>query len=166
MKVPPILANKLRARKTDASGSARVLFPSNSFSALPFSFPDGDGINFSIAGKIVPVRLFGVDAPEWGQRHAKQSWLHLQSLVWGRLVNCFIHDRDRYGRLICECYAGAQFSLNLMQVLYGFAWYSPKYAPDALELRDAQRLARMYQRGLWQQQDPTPPWIFRHSKSH
>lgn len=166
MRVPPVLASKLRARHVPAAGRFSVAAPGDCLTGRVKSFQDGDGFTLSLPGGVALIRLWAIDAPEWGQHHARQAWLHLQSLVWGRPVTCYIHERDRYGRLVCECYTNTQFSLNLIQVLYGFAWHCPKYAPDETHYRDAQRLARFYRRGLWAAANPTPPWVFRHSLKH
>jgi len=166
MVIPPLLASKIRGRRHPVPGSTTALFPGGVFSGAVRRCPDGDGLTVIVHGQIVLVRLFGIDAPEWGQPYARQAWLHLQGLVWGKSVTCHIMDRDHYGRLVCECYGLHVYPMGLIQVLYGFAWYCPKYAPLATEYRDAQRLARLYKRGLWRQPNPVPPWAFRHSKSH
>jgi len=166
MRVSPVLASKLRARRMPAAGRFSVATPGEVLTGRVHSFADGDGFALALPGRIALIRLWAIDAPEWGQHYARQSWLHLQSLVWGRPVTCYIHDRDRYGRLVCECYTNAPFSLNLIQVLYGFAWHYPMYAPDEIHYRDAQRLARINRRGIWGYDNPVPPWTFRHVIKH
>lgn len=160
--VPAVLAERLRR----FSPRFRTLHHPDTdkpFSGRVRSFPDGDGLTVDVAGGLVLVRLYGCDAPEWGQLYARQSWLHLQSLVWGKPVTCYPITRDKYGRLVCDVYGLGPVSLSLMQVLYGFAWHYTLYAPQDIALRDAQRLARINHRGLWRQPHPTPPWAFRHS---
>ena len=166
MRVPPVLASKLRALRVRHAAPFTTIPKGDVLTGNVHSFADGDGFTLSLPGRSALIRLWAIDAPEWGQHHARQAWLHLQSLVWGRPVTCYIHDRDCYGRLVCECYTDAPFSLNLIQVLYGFAWHCPKYAPDEIHYRDAQRLARINRRGIWAESNPTPPWVFRHSIKH
>lgn len=166
MRVPPILASKLRALRVRHAAPFTVIRPGDVLTGRVHSFADGDGFTLALPGQIALIRLWAVDAPEWGQPYARQSWLHLQSLVLGRPVTCHIKERDKYGRLVCECYAGAQFSINIMQVLYGFAWHYYEYAPDETHFRDAQRLARINRRGLWATHNPVPPWVFRHTVKH
>lgn len=166
MRVPPVLASKLRALHVRHAAPFTVIRTGDVLTGRVHSFADGDGFALSLPGRIALIRLWAIDAPEWGQPHARQSWYRLQSLVWGRPVTCYIHDRDRYGRLVCECYTDAQFSINLMQVLHGFAWHYRDYAPDETHFRDAQRLARLNRRGLWGYENPVPPWVYRHSIKH
>ena len=166
MRVSPVLASKLRARHVPAAAPFAVIPTGEVLTGRVHHFADGDGFSLALSGRFAAIRLWAVDAPEWGQPHARQAWLHLQSLVWGRPVTCYIRDRDRYGRLVCECFTNAQFSINLIQVLYGFAWHYAAYAPDEIQYRDAQRLARFNRRGLWQNDNPTPPWVYRHSITH
>jgi len=164
MLIPQMMADKLRRRSSRLIPDQAHFAPADEFTGTLLSCPDGDGLTLHVSGKIVQVRLWGMDAPEWGQPYAKQAWHHLNSLVWGQPVTCFVMERDRYRRLVCECYGLDALSINLLQVYFGFAWYCPRYAPYATHFRDAQRLARLYKRGLWRAPNPCPPWEFRHSK--
>lgn len=68
--------------------------------------------------------------------------------------------KDRYGRLVgvvfCE-----EINANESQVFEGLAWaylqYSKEFAPQEREAKEKKR-------GLWQDQDPTPPWEWRKNK--
>jgi len=164
MLIPQIMADRIRRRSAKLFPDNTRFAAADKFTGRVISCPDGDGLTMDVSGKIIQVRLWGMDAPEWGQPYARQSWHHLNSLIWGKPVTCFVKERDRYSRLVCECFGLSDYSMNLLQVLYGFAWYCPRYAPHATHYRDAQRLARMYERGLWRNPNPCPPWQFRHSK--
>ena len=164
MRISPMLANKLRARVPVLPAAAAIFPPGTSFTAPVLSVPDGDGLDVWRSGKRVKIRLYGCDAPEYGQYYARQAWFFLRNLIWGKPVTCQIMDKDVYGRLVCDCYGNSQHSFSLLLILYGYAWHYDYYAPDAHHLRDAQRLAKLNRRGLWQRDNPTPPWHFRHSK--
>jgi micrococcal nuclease len=162
--VPPIMALKLHHRKRPAHIPEAARSNLAPFSGKVFRFPDGDGLQIITPGGIVPVRLAGLDAPEWGQPYAKQSWLFLQSAIWGHPAEIFPESLDKYGRIVAEVFGIHALSVNLLSVFFGFSWYYHRYAPERSDLRDAQRLAQMNKRGLWKYPAPVAPWAYRHRK--
>ncbi len=101
------------------------------------------------------IRLFGIDAPESGQRCSRpdgSAWrcgrdaaFALDDLVQGRTVTCHGRDKDRWGRVVAVCRLG-QLDLGRWLVENGFATayrrYSLDYAPTEEEARSARR-------GIW-----------------
>jgi endonuclease YncB( thermonuclease family) len=101
------------------------------------------------------IRLYGVDAFErhqqcpagagrlidCGQRAAQELARHVQDAD----IDCEVRDRDRYGRLVAICWAGA-IELNALLVRQGWAVayhaYSSRYAA-------AEMLARETGSGVW-----------------
>lgn len=164
MLLPPLLQAKLMRRRVLPSAVGAAPSALSPFSASVISFQDGDGFTVSAAGSLAMIRLWGMDAPEWGQHYARQSWQFLASLVWGKPVFCVPVTRDRFGRLVCDCYGLQPYPINLIMILHGYAWHCPNYAPEAVHLRDAMRLAKLNKRGLWAKPNPMPPWCFRHSQ--
>lgn len=89
-----------------------------------------DGDTLRCRGVTESIRLYAMDAPEMpgACRHGRQcvdgdpyaSRDNLRRLVAGRAVKCQQIDRDRYGRVIAQCWAGAQ-DLSCAQVSGGFA---------------------------------------------
>jgi endonuclease YncB( thermonuclease family) len=47
----------------------------------------------------------------------------------------------------------------------GLAWHFKQYAKKDTDLATAEQEAREAKRGLWQHNNPTPPWEFRKDKS-
>ncbi|BCH32331.1 nuclease [Mesorhizobium sp. L-8-10] len=96
------------------------------------------------------VRLRGIDAPEYNQTCmrdgtgypcGRRSREALSRLISGRAVTCEGWERDRYGRLLGQCSAGA-VDLNKEQVAAGWAIAYGGY----LDEEDAARAGRL---GLW-----------------
>ena len=89
------------------------------------------------------LRLHGADAPESGQfcfdsadetyRRGQAAALRMESFVLGNIVNCTIKDKDRYGRLVVECFVDGK-NINKQLVRDGFALayreYSNHYTQD------------------------------------
>ncbi len=51
--------------------------------------------------------------------------------------------------------------INKKAVEMGFAWYSKKYAPKDTDLADAMQKAKKEKTGLWKDDNPVPPWVFK-----
>ena len=111
------------------------------------------------------VRLATIDAPENGQAFGKPSKQSLSQMIYKKYVQLEIQDRDRYGRIVAQVYIG-DLNANVEQLKRGFAWLYVAHArdqsPDDRELyeRTAQA-ARDARRGLWKDENPTPPWDYR-----
>jgi endonuclease YncB( thermonuclease family) len=126
-----------------------------------------DGDTIKVGG--LPVRLYGIDAPEGLQtckRKAKayacgkEATKALADLIKGRPVSCEIVGKDDFGRILGTCFAG-NTSLNAAMVSSGWALaflkYSDRYAAE-------QRAAKTSQAGLWSGVFEKP-WEWRLGKS-
>ena len=120
---------------------------------------DGDSLNFGWAGHpTIHVRLWGIDAPELGQRCtttgtppyggtewpagriAKQT---LINLIGDATVTCHQIDWDaKYQRPLSRCWARSN-ELNKQMVERGMAWaygrYTTHYAQQEEEAREGKR---------------------------
>src|SRR6478736_2452304 len=64
---------------------------------------DGDGFKAkNIFGKLVIVRLSGVDATEVSQPHGEQAKQSLASRIYGKRVWIKKKATDKYGRSVCK----------------------------------------------------------------
>jgi endonuclease YncB( thermonuclease family) len=123
-----------------------------------------DGDSLSVLG--VEVRLFGIDAVELHQTclRAGQPWAcgieaarALRQAIAGREVTCRSRERDRYGRMVAVCHAGA-LDLGAAMIKGGYAVAFGAYAADEREARDARR-------GIWASAfDPPQVWRARNPR--
>lgn len=112
-----------------------------------------DGDTIEITGQ--RFRLHGIDAPESGQtckdadnqvyRCGQRAALYLDELLMGITVHCFEKDRDRYERIVAECFAGA-VNANEAMVEAGWAVAYTDYSRDYVEQEET---ARAQKSGLW-----------------
>jgi endonuclease YncB( thermonuclease family) len=58
------------------------------------------------------VRLARIDAPELSEPKGRESADWLKLLIDDRRVTCVISGREKYGRLLGECFAGEGPSLS------------------------------------------------------
>ena len=113
----------------------------------------------------IPVRLYGIDAPEKDQPYGYEAKNSLKELVKEKTVRLDIKNIDKYGRAVALVYVDS-LNVNLEQVKRGFAWAYLEYleSPYISEYYSAEKEARNKGLGLWKQANPTPPWEWRKLK--
>jgi endonuclease YncB( thermonuclease family) len=128
---------------------------------------DGD----TLAIGALRVRLYGIDAPETGQRCKTaegKPWpcgaaatKRLAVLISGGDLRCEGRGYDRYDRLLAVCRIGGK-DVNATLVAEGLAEAYRKYALDYVPQEQAARAAR---RGLWQGAHEAPQAVRAATKS-
>ena len=107
------------------------------------------------------VRLHGVDTPERGQPYGSEATAALEHMVETSVYILEI-DTDRYGRMVAQLYHSTDgYDINASMVCGGFAWWYERYAPDSELLESCHKEAQDAPKGLWEDEDPTPPWEWR-----
>lgn len=121
---------------------------------------DGDTLTVEgSAGETAQVRLWGIDAPESGQLYGPEATEVARKEAEGKRVEVEVLDRDRYGRLIGRVYVQGT-TLGRTLTRSGYAWHARRYGTSDT-LKANEREARRNERGLWTQEEPTPPWTHR-----
>lgn len=157
-----------------------LLAPAKALAWLMRSTTVHDGDSFKCAqtsGKVVTLRLYGIDAPEAKQPYGQASRKKLVELLSRRTLDAQTMDTDRYGRTVAVVRivdvartegpankALNEAMVNEAMVRAGLAWVYDQYCADediCARLRQAEAEARKARRGLWAQTDPTPPWVWR-----
>lgn len=126
-----------------------------------------DGDTVEIAGQ--RIRFNGIDAPESRQycddtkgfeypcgRRAAQALDEF--LAASRPLHCSFVDRDRYGRLVGDCYRADRQSVQQWLVEQGLALDWPRYSKGAFATEQAS--AKAANRGVWQGRFDQP-WDWR-----
>ncbi|MDR2637813.1 MAG: thermonuclease family protein, partial [Zoogloeaceae bacterium] len=86
------------------------------------SVADGDTLTLRLpTEKKVRIRLFGIDAPEKGQAHWRQSRQSLADLCLQHPVEATIVESDKYGRAVGKLDCQGK-DANAEQVRRGLAW--------------------------------------------
>lgn len=139
---------------------------------------DGDTINVTDPlGTKLKVRLYGIDAPETeksnkktgrvskpGQPYGEEAYQALYSKIYRKQIRLEIMAVDQYKRSVGIVYLNGK-NINQEMVAEGYAWAYRQYLdrPHASEYIQAEEQARGKRLGLWQQNNPEPPWEFRKS---
>ena len=124
---------------------------------------DGDTVEVMDATKqTLRVRLANIDAPERRQAFGEVARQALATMAYRQKIEVIDKGGDQYGRRIGVLMLNGR-DLNAAMVGQGMAWVYTRYNSDptlpALEQR-----ARAARIGLWADQNPTPPWQFRHAR--
>jgi nuclease-like protein len=118
---------------------------------------------------LLRVRVAWIDAPESSQAFGQRAKQAMSALVFGKDVELRFHTVDRYGRLVCMVFVdGTDAGLELVKA--GLAWAYSHYLPEASpEIQQsymtAETVARSARLGLWQDDNPTPPWEYRKART-
>lgn len=105
------------------------------------------------------IRLAGIDAPEKDQPRGDAATRALAARVLHRHVAIATVATDIYGRTIAHVRVGER-EIGTEMVQGGFAWAAAR-SRHAARLAEAQRQARRARRGLWEDDAPLPPWVWR-----
>lgn len=124
---------------------------------------DGDTIEVLQEQQPVRVRLLNIDAPEKKQPFGRWSTNQLKAILAGQSVTVSYTQTDRYGRILGRVITANGTEANRQQVLKGAAWVYERYNTDN-SLPALQREAQTQKRGLWADNQPVPPWEWRHKK--
>ena len=130
---------------------------------------DGDSfILVDAQRRSIRVRIQGVDAPERRQGFSYASKQSLSKMIYRRDVVVNVDKADQYGRVVGTVMVEGR-DAGLEQIRAGFAWFYTHYANEMPPVVRtvyiaAQREAKSARRGLWSENDPTPPWRFRRER--
>lgn len=125
---------------------------------------DGDTIEVLQEQQPVRVRLLNIDAPEKKQPFGRWSTNQLKAILAGQSVTVSYTQTDRYGRILGRVITANGTEANRQQVLKGAAWVYDRYNTDN-SLPALQREAQTQKRGLWADNQPVPPWEWRHKQN-
>lgn len=122
-----------------------------------------------IAGKISSIRLSAIDCPEDGQEWGNIAKAGLIKLIGGREVQLEIHGEDIHGRTVATIFVNKDdklINVSERMVMLGHAWVYHQYwdhLSDArkYQLNSLERWARTKRVGLWNRENPIPPWAWR-----
>lgn len=137
----------------------------DAFSGSVRKIIDGDSLLITSGGKIIEVRLYGVDCPEYKQPFSQEAKALVRKQVAGKKVLVQPQYYDSYGRLVAIVGDEGQ-TLNSELVRAGLAWVYPRYCRKKIcaswqKMEDA---AKNTNRGLWSRRQPIAPWKWKRMK--
>jgi endonuclease YncB( thermonuclease family) len=119
---------------------------------------DGDTIIVARGAERVEVDLDGIDCPELGQPFGDEAKRFTAGRVCRQIVKVQV-KRDSNGHTIGRVTIfGRDLPLELVEA--GLAWHDHRKMQDPA-LAKAENEARQTDRGLWSDQNPIAPWVWR-----
>lgn len=109
------------------------------------------------------VVLEGIDCPELGQQFGEEAKQHLEKMIRGREVTVHLLGKDRWGNYVGVAYINQHTDLRIGLLNRGLAWTTEKGQNE--ELKQLENQAREMRTGLWSNENPTAPWIYRRQQS-
>ena len=107
--------------------------------------------------------LVGIDCPELGQPYGEQAKAFMEKLVLNKIVTISLAGKDRMGNSLAVVKVKGTKDLRIELLKEGLAWTAERN-PDP-ELDGYKSKAQEKGIGLWQSENPTPPWTFRREQS-
>ena len=130
--------------------------------ALVTSVSDGDTLIVQDAsGSQYTVNLYGVDAPERGQLFSDTARRFTASLALREKIILPIQPPAEKEPVICDVILPDGGNLGERLIQEGWAWWDCDGCPDRPALGELQAIAKDRRKGVWRQENPTPPWEYR-----
>jgi micrococcal nuclease len=134
------------------------------FTAKVIAVKDGDTIEVLYDGKPIKIRFAHIDCPEIrkSQPFGRAAKHFTSDMCFGQSVKVINENEfDRYKRLIAVIVNQQNKNVNKELVSAGLAWHYKKYSTDT-EYDELETAAKASKIGLWTEENPTPPWEWRH----
>ncbi len=109
------------------------------------------------------IMLAGIDSPELHQEYGEKAKKLLEKLALKKNVTVKFVGKDRWGNYLAEVIIEGKFDPRLELLKEGLAWTAERNPLP--ELEEYRTRAQQKGKGLWKQQDPVPPWIFRRQQT-
>jgi len=127
---------------------------------------DGDSLLIKQGREIYEIRLYGIDAPEYGQDYGKKAKSYLRKYILYKNVSVEPKDIDKYHRIVALVYNQGDL-VNKELVRAGMAWVYHRYCKEEAlcsEMKALEQAARDMQSGLWCVGNPVSPWNWKKHK--
>lgn len=149
------------------AAAALLLLPNMALAELGrvVGVTDGDTIKVVLHGVQTTIRLYGIDTPEKKQAFGQTAREYTAELVAREEVDVEPIAVDRYGRTVAIVMVG-DLSLQEQLLTAGYAWVYDQYCtkPFCHGWNALQELSAMRGSGLWQDENPVPPWVWRKNR--
>jgi micrococcal nuclease len=108
------------------------------------------------------ILLFGIDSPELGQEYGEKAKRLLEKLILEKNISVEIQGKDRLGNRLGTILIDSK-DLRIELLEEGLAWTAERQPIKDLEI--IKEKARVKKKGLWKENEPTPPWIYRRQQT-
>tara|TARA_B100000427_G_C15353127_1_gene526376 strand:+ start:135 stop:617 length:483 start_codon:yes stop_codon:yes gene_type:complete len=138
---------------------------SEEFNGVVTKVIDGDSVVVRHDNVLKKIRLSYIDAPEVSQDHGENSKIFLKNIVLDKMVLVDTKRKDKYGRYLSDLYIHSNTEsiyINAKMIKSGNAWVYKRYRSNTY-LINLENQARSNKIGIWKDNNPIEPWIYRKS---
>ena len=122
---------------------------------------DGNTLVLLSGSESVTIVLDGLDCPEKGQPYYEEASKCLKRMVLKKKILVEVKGMDRKGNTLGRISADTDPQHTLLKE--GLAW--PSDNGTDMEYLLLMQEAKEKQLGVWREESPTPPWIYRRQQS-
>lgn len=139
-------------------------FSNEGISGKVISVIDGNTVELLADGneKRVVV-LAGIDSPELTQEYGDKAKRYLEKLLMNKQVVVQLKGKDRKGNFLAIVLLQGELDVRIELLKEGLAWTSENNPTPELEAYRVR--AQEKGKGLWKEENPTPPWTYRRQLS-
>lgn len=124
---------------------------------------DGNTLEINTSEGPMKVYLYGIDCPELDQAYGDKAKARLENLLLNRQVTVDLIKRDRKGNHFALVFTDVGDDPRIDLLREGLAWTVED--GSAQDLEPYRTFAQQKRRGLWRDNKPKPPWVFRREQS-
>lgn len=134
------------------------------YSGKVIAIKDGDTVVLLLGDNSQKTLRFAeVDCPESGQPFGKNAKQFTSQEIFGKIVDFWTTDTDRYGRIIAKVFYDDGKYISAEIIKNGFGWWYFYYSNDK-RLQELENVARKNSLGLWADKNAISPWEWRKLK--
>lgn len=134
------------------------------FTGKVISVIDGNTLEvLSSDNQTQTILLAGIDSPELNQEYGDKAMKMLEKLSLDKKVMVRFTGKDRKGQNLGEVLIEGKLDIRIELLKEGLAWTAERNPLP--ELEEYRVKAQQKGKGLWKQEEPTPPWIYRRQQT-
>ncbi len=115
------------------------------------------------SNETIKIVLAGIDSPELTQQYGESAKKFLEKIAMKKDVVLHFQGKDRKGNNLAVVLLKGEIDLRIELLKEGLAWTAEKDPAPELEIHKTE--AQQKARGLWKDENPTPPWTHRRQQS-
>lgn len=124
---------------------------------------DGNTIEVQAAAETFTIVLADIDSPELTQEYGDKAKELLEKIILKKEVLVQFQGKDRKGNHLAVVLIKGKVDPRVELLREGLAWTSEKNPVPDLEVHRTS--AKEKGKGLWKEENPTPPWTYRRQQT-
>ena len=138
---------------------------SQDWSAKVVKVIDGNTIEVMTSdNETYKVKFKEIDCPEINQLFGIEAKKLTEKILLKKKVTVTIKGKDRWGNRLVSITLGNGKDINSELLKKGYAWHNSRLSSDK-SLKSLETNAKANKIGLWESENPTPPWVFRRQQT-